>query len=71
MATLGAQSLIFTSSSAIAERPRAMHELLQLAKLRGGFFSHPFGGLGGNADASRVRHWKKRGRLPIGDNWTL
>ena len=35
------------------------------------FLSHPFGGLRGNADASCVRRWKKRGRLPIGDNWTL
>ena len=28
-------------------------------------------GLKGNVDASCVRRWKKRGRLPIGDNWTL
>jgi len=24
-----------------------------------------------NVDASCVRRWKKRGRLPIGDNWTF
>jgi len=36
------------------------------------FLSHPFGGgLRGNVDASCARRWKKRGRLPIGDNWTL
>jgi len=35
------------------------------------FLSHPFGGLRGNVDVSCVRRWKKRGRLPIGDNWTL
>ena len=34
-------------------------------------FEPPFWGLRGNVDASRVRRWKKRGRLPIGDNWTL
>ena len=33
--------------------------------------SHPFGRLGGNVDALCVHCWKKRGRLPIGDNWTL
>ena len=27
-----------------------------------------WGGLRGNVDASCVRCWKKRGRLPIGDN---
>jgi len=31
------------------------------------FLSHPLG-LKGNVDASCVRRWKKRGRLPIGDN---
>ena len=29
------------------------------------------GGLRGNVDASCARRWKKRGRLPTGDNWTL
>jgi len=29
------------------------------------------GGLRGNVDASCVRRWKKRGRLPVCDNWTL
>ena len=27
--------------------------------------------VGGNVDASCVRRWKKLGRLPVGDNWTL
>ena len=35
------------------------------------FLSHPFWGLRGNVDASCVRRWKKRGRLPIANNWTL
>ena len=35
------------------------------------FFNHSFGGLRGNVDASCVRRWKKRGRLPIGDNGTF
>ena len=48
-----------------------MHELLPFAKLRNGIFEPPFWGLWGNVDGSRVRRWKKRGRLPIGDNWTL
>jgi len=48
-----------------------MHELLRFAKLRSGIFEPPFWGLRGNVDASGVRRWKKRGRLPIGDNWTL
>ena len=56
-----------TSSSAIAERPRDAHELLRFAKLRSGIFEPPFWGLRGNVDASCVRRWKKRGRLPIGD----
>jgi len=52
-------------------RDRATHELLRFAKLRSGIFELPFflgGGLRGNVDASCVRRWKKRGRLPIGDN---
>ena len=31
------------------------------------FLSHPFEGLRGNVDASCVRRWKKRGRLPVGE----
>jgi len=42
-----------------------------IRKLRSGIFEPPLGDLGGNVDASCVRRWKKRGRLPIGDNWTL
>jgi len=57
----------FTSSSAM-HRDRATHELLRFAKLRSGIFEPPFWGLRGNVDASYVRRWKKRGRLPIGDN---
>jgi len=45
-----------------------MHELLRFAKLRSGIFEPPLWGLRGNLDASCVRRWKKRGRLPIGDN---
>jgi len=33
--------------------------------LRSGIFEPPFGGLRGNVDASCVRRWKKRGRLPM------
>jgi len=35
--------------------------------LRSGIFEPPFWGLRGNVDASCVRRWKKRGRLPIGN----
>ena len=56
----------------LSQRDRATHELLRFAKLRSGIFEPPFwGGLSGNVDASCVHRWKKRGRLPIGDNWTL
>jgi len=55
----------------LLQRDRATHELLRFAKLRSGIFQPPFfGGLRENVDASCVRRWKKRGRLPIGD-WTL
>ena len=52
----------------LSQRDHATHELLRFAKLRSGIFEPPFGGLRGNVDASCVRRWKKRGRLPIGDN---
>ena len=53
----------------LSQRDRATHELLRFAKLRSGIFEPPFWGLTGNVDASCVRRWKKRGRLPyIGDN---
>ena len=52
----------------LSQRDRATHELLRFAKLRSGIFEPPFWGLRGNVDASCVRRWKKRGRLPIGDN---
>jgi len=52
----------------LSQTDRATHELLRFAKLRSGIFEPPFGGLNGNVDASCVRRWKKRGRLPIGDN---
>jgi len=55
----------------LSQRDRATHELLRFAKLRSGIFEPPFWGLRGNVDASCVRRWKKRGRLPVGDNWTL
>jgi len=48
----------------LSQRDRATHELLQFAKLRSEIFEPPF-------YASCVRRWKKRGRLPIDDNWTL
>ena len=35
------------------------------------FFEPHFWGPRGNVDASCVRRWKKRGRLPLGYNWTL
>ena len=50
------------------QRDRATHELLRFAKLRSGIFEPPLWGLRENVDASCVRRWKKRGRLPIGDN---
>jgi len=59
-----------TSSSAIAERPRDAQVTLT-RKMRCGIFEPPFRGLRGNVDASSVRRWKNRGRLPIGDNWTF
>jgi len=52
----------------LSQRDHATHELLRFAKLQSGFFEPPFSGLRGNVDASCVRRWKKRGRLPIGDN---
>jgi len=53
----------------LSQRDRAMHELLRFAKLRSGICEPPFWGeLRGNVDASCVRRWKKRSRLPIGDN---
>ena len=57
----------------LSQRDRATHELFRFAKLRSGIFESPVWGRGlwGNVDASFVRRWKKRGRLPIGDNWTL
>jgi len=55
----------------LLQRDRATHELLRFAKLRSGIFEPPFRGLRGNVDVSCVRRWKKRGRLPTGDNWTL
>jgi len=55
----------------LSQRDRATHELLRFAKLWSGFFDLPFWGLRGNMDASCVRRRKKRGRLPIGDNWTF
>ena len=58
----------------LSQRDRATHELLRFAKLPSGIFEPPFfggGGLRGNVDAPCVRRWKKRDRLPIGDNWTL
>jgi len=55
----------------LSQRDRATHELLRFAKLLSGIFEPPFGGgVRGNVDASCVglRRWKKRGRLPVGDN---
>ena len=34
-------------------------------------FVPPFGGLRGNVHGSSMARWKARGRLPIGDNWTV
>ena len=61
----------FVQVAQLSQRDRATHELLRFAKLRSGIFEPPFWGLMGNVDPSCVRRWKKRGRLPIGDNWTL
>jgi len=65
--------LYFQQVAQLSQRDRATHELLRFAKLRSGIFETPFWGLRGNVvvDASCVRRLKKRGRLPIGDNWTL
>jgi len=59
---------IKTQVAQISQRDRATHELLRYTKLRSVIFEPPFWGLRGNVDASCVRRWKKRGRLPIGDN---
>jgi len=65
--------IVLTSSSAIAERPRdaRVTSIRKIAKWN--FWATLFleGELRGNVDASCVRRWKKRGRLPIGDNWTF
>ena len=55
----------------LLQRDPATHELFRFAKLRSGIFEATLLGLWGNVDASCVRRWKKRSRLPIGDNWTL
>ena len=63
--------LINTSSSAMSERPcdaRVGSVRRVRVRVRVEFLSHPLGGLTGNEDASCVRRWKKRGRLPVGDN---
>ena len=52
----------------LLQRDRATHELLRFAKLQSRIFEPPFWGLRGNVGASCVRHWRNRGRLPIGDN---
>jgi len=52
----------------LSQRDCATHELLRFAKLRSGIFEPLFWGLRGNVGVSCVRRWKKRGRLPIGDN---
>ena len=59
---------VYEQVAQLSQRDRATHELLRFAKLRSGIFDPPFWGLRGNVDASCVRRWKKRGRLPIGDN---
>ena len=58
----------FVQVAQLSQRDRATHELLRFAKLLSGIFEPPIWGLRGNVDASCVRRWKKRGRLPIGDN---
>ena len=63
--------IVLTSSSAIAERPRDARVTSISQNCEVEFLSHPLGELRGNVDASCVRRWKKRGRLPIGDNWTF
>ena len=40
-------------------------------KQRHRVFVPPFGGLKGNVHGSSMAHWKARGRLPIGANWTF
>jgi len=57
-------------SSAITERPRDAR-VTSIRKIAKWIFEPPFWGLRGNVDASCVRRWKQRGRLPIGDNWTF
>ena len=52
----------------LSHRDRATHEYFDSQNCEVEFLSHPFGGLGGNVDASCVCRGKKRGRLPIGDN---
>ena len=56
----------FVEVAQLSQRDRATHELRRFAKLRSGIFEPPFWRLRGNVDASCVRLWKKRARLPIG-----
>jgi len=58
--------LMETSSSAIAETARCTG-YFDSQNCEVEFLSHLFRGLRGNVDASRVRRWKKRDRLPISD----
>ena len=60
-----------TNSSAIADRPRDVRVTSIRKIVKWNFWATLFGGLRGNVDASCVRRWKKRGRLPIGDKRTL
>jgi len=58
-----------TNSSAMVERPRDAR-VTSIRKIAKWNFSVTLfcGGLRGNVDASCVRRWKKRGRLPTCDN---
>jgi len=58
------------SSSAIAKRPRDAR-FTSIRKIAKWNFWATVLGLRGNVDASCIRRWKKRCRLPIGDNWTF
>ena len=58
-------------SKKLCSRRHSIEVVFYSKKRKSSLFEPPFfvgAGLRGNVNASCVRRWKKRGRLPIGDN---
>jgi len=67
MASLGQNHSLNGQVARLWQRDRATHELVRFAKLRGGVFEPPFGGLRGKVGALSIPRWKAPDRLPISD----